>query len=382
MKNYLLNFVIIAFVTLFLTSCSDDDDTVSNVVTPPDTYNFVDASGNSTVSFTGQTARLNMAIQLSSGMKDNTKTKAQLTEMFKDGTGFADGVSNSTKQVRSKTFSTSSILGHSATVVTTFDGWIDDFFTNVKPNWSTTAANGTAGKLSDASRTVYINAKGQELNQLFTKGLIGGMAADQMINGYLASSKITQAVKDANDAGTPYKDGKNYTALAHYWDEGFGYLYGLESDAKNPALSGNGDVLLNKYLGKVDGGSQPGIAKVIYDAFVMGRAAIDAKNYTVMEAQAKIIKMHVSKVIAQKAYDYLNDYKKMKDAGKPAEAIHDLSEGYGFIMSLQATNDGSDKPYFTATEVSAMLAKIDNFWTVTTSDTDALAAQIKAKFGL
>ena len=72
-----------------------------------------------------------MAIQLSR-MKDNSKTKAQLTKMFKDGTGFADGVSNSTKQVRAKTFSTSSIL--SATVVTTFDGWIDDFFTNVKPN--------------------------------------------------------------------------------------------------------------------------------------------------------------------------------------------------------------------------------------------------------
>jgi len=384
MKHKFLPLIIfVAFSTLFITSCSDDDDTaVSNVVTPPDNYNFVDDSGNSTVSFVGQTARLNMAIQLSSGMKDNSKTKAQLTEMFKDGTGFADGVSNSTKQVRAKTFSTSSILGHSATVVTTFDGWIDDFFTNVKPNWSTTAANGTAGKLSDASRTVYINAKGQELNQLFTKGLIGGLAADQMINGYLASSKITASVKAANDAGTPYKDGKNYTALAHYWDEGFGYLYGLEADPKNPTLSGNGDVLLNKYLGKVDGSSQAGIAKIIYDAFVMGRAAIVAKNYTVMEAQAKIIKIHVSKIIAQKAYDYLNDYKKMTDAGKPAEAIHDLSEGYGFIMSLQATNDGSDKPYFTASEVNAMLAKLDNFWTVTTADTDALAAQIKAKFGL
>ena len=51
-------------------------------------------------------------------------------------------------------------------------------------------------------------------------------------------------------------------------------------------------------------------------------------------------------------------------------------------MSLQATNDGTDKPYFTASEVNAMLAKLDNFWTVTTADTDALAAQIKAKFGL
>ena len=84
--------------------------------------------------------------------------------------------------------------------------------------------------------------------------------------------------------------------MEHYWDEGFGYIYGLEADAKNPTLSGNGDVLVNKYLGKVDGSSQAGIGKIIYDAFVMGRAAIVAKNYTVMEAQAKIIKIHVSKL--------------------------------------------------------------------------------------
>ena len=43
--------IFVAFSTLFITSCSDDDDAAaSNVVTPPDNYNFVDASGNSTVS--------------------------------------------------------------------------------------------------------------------------------------------------------------------------------------------------------------------------------------------------------------------------------------------------------------------------------------------
>ncbi len=382
MKNKFIPIILSTFFTLFLISCSDDDDTVANVVTPPDNYNFVDASGNSTVSFTGQTARLKMAIDLYNGMKDNTMTKAKLTEMFKDGTGFTDATLNSSgKKVRSKTFSSSN--GHSATVVTTFDNWIDDFTTNVIPNWTTAAANGTAGKLSDAGgRTVYINAKGHELTQLFTKGLIGGMACDQIVNGYLAPVKITSSVKAANDAGTPYADGKNYTALAHYWDEGFGYLYGLEADAKSPTLSSNGDVLLNKYLGKVEGGSQAGIAKIIYDAFVMGRAAIVAKNYTVMEAQAKIIQVNISKVIAQKAHDYLTAYVSDKNAGKNADAIHSLSEGYGFIMSLQATNDGTGKPYFTATEVNAMLTKLDNFWTVTNSDCTDMASQIKTKFGL
>ena len=377
MKNKFLHIIsFIAFSFLFLTSCSDDDDVVSNVVTPPSNYTF-EKDGVSTVSFSGQTTRLKMAIELYNGMKDNTMTKAKLTEMFKDGTGFAGtDVSNSTKQVRSKTFSSSN--GHSATVVNAFDGWIDDFTGNVIPNWTTTAADGTAGKMTDSKRTVYINAKGHELTQLFTKGLIGGMALDQIVNGYLAPVKITDAAKAANDAGTPYKDGKNYTALAHYWDEGFGYLYGLEADYKNPTLADNGDVLLNKYTGKVDGSSHPGIAKKIYDAFVMGRAAIDAKNYTVMDAQAKIIKVELSKVILQKAADYLNGYVSKKADGNMADAIHALSEGYGFIMSLQATNDGTGKPYFSATEVNDMLTKLDNFWTVTDADCSSMATTILA----
>tara|TARA_B100000965_G_C19598258_1_gene761264 strand:+ start:1642 stop:2787 length:1146 start_codon:yes stop_codon:yes gene_type:complete len=377
MKNKFLPIIsFIAFSFLFLTSCSDDDDVVSNVVTPPSNYTF-EKDGVSTVSFSGQTTRLKMAIELYNGMKDNTMTKAKLTEMFKDGTGFAGAdVSNSTKQVRSKTFSSSN--GHSATVVNAFDGWIDDFTGNVIPNWTTTAADGTAGKMTDSKRTVYINAKGHELTQLFTKGLIGGMALDQIVNGYLAPVKITDAAKAANDAGTPYKDGKNYTALAHYWDEGFGYLYGLEADYKNPTLADNGDVLLNKYTGKVDGSSHPGIAKKIYDAFVMGRAAIDAKNYTVMDAQAKIIKVELSKVIMQKAADYLNGYVSKKADGNMADAIHALSEGYGFVMSLQATNDGTGKPYFSATEVNDMLTKLDNFWTVTDADCSSMATTILA----
>ena len=47
MKHKFLPLIIfVAFSILFITSCSDDDDTaVSNVVTPPDNYNFVDDSG-------------------------------------------------------------------------------------------------------------------------------------------------------------------------------------------------------------------------------------------------------------------------------------------------------------------------------------------------
>ena len=376
--KFLTLYLFIACVSLFLTSCSDDDDAVVDItVTPPSTYKF-ERNGKSTVSFSGQTSRLKMAGELYSGMKSSSSTKAGLNNMFNNGTGFSDATLDASgKKVGNKTFASSV---SSATVKPMFDAMITDFADNVIPNWSTTAADGTAGKMTDSKRTVYINAKGHELTQLFTKGLIGGMTMDQIVNGYLSAAKLdTGTNRSDNDAGT-LVSGKDYTQMEHYWDEGFGYLYGEEADVENPTL-GNG-VLLSKYAGKVDGSNSPGIGKIIYDAFKMGRAAIVAKNYAVRDAQAKIIQMHISKIIGYKAHDYLNDYVTKAAAGTPADAIHALSEGYGFIMSLQVTNDGTGKPYFTNAEVNTMLAKIENFWTVSSADCTAMANDIKAKMNL
>lgn len=376
--KFLPLYLFIACASLFLTSCSDDDDAVVDItVTPPSTYKF-ERNGKSTVSFSGQSSRLKMAGELYSGMKSSSSTKVGLNNMFNNGTGFSDSkLDASGKKVGNKTFASSVA---SATVKPMFDSMITDFADNVIPNWSTTAADGTAGKMTDSKRTVYINAKGHELTQLFTKGLIGGMTMDQIVNGYLSAAKLDTGTNRAdNDAGT-LVSGKDYTQMEHYWDEGFGYLYGEEADVENPTL-GNG-VLLSKYAGKVDGSNSPGIGKIIYDAFKMGRAAIVAKNYTVRDAQAKIIQMHISKIIGYKAHDYLNDYVTKAAAGTPADAIHALSEGYGFIMSLQVTNDGTGKPYFTNAEVNTMLAKIENFWTVSSADCTAMANDIKAKMNL
>ena len=376
--KFLPLYLFIACASLFLTSCSDDDDAVVDItVTPPSTYKF-ERNGKSTVSFSGQTSRLKMAGELYSGMKSSSSTKAGLNNMFNNGTGFSDATLDASgKKVGNKTFASSV---SSATVKPMFDAMITDFADNVIPNWSTTAADGTAGKMTDSKRTVYINAKGHELTQLFTKGLIGGMTMDQIVNGYLSAAKLdTGTNRSDNDAGT-LVSGKDYTQMEHYWDEGFGYLYGEEADVENPTL-GNG-VLLSKYAGKVDGSNSPGIGKIIYDAFKMGRAAIVAKNYTVRDAQAKIIQMHISKIIGYKAHDYLNDYVTKAAAGTPADAIHALSEGYGFIMSLQVTNDGTGKPYFTNAEVNTMLAKIENFWTVSSADCTSMANDIKAKMNL
>lgn len=376
----------ISCIFLFLSSCSNDgDDVVDNTVTPPSTYKF-ERDSKTTISYSGQTARLKMANELSSMMNSSTASQSGLDNMFNKGTGFTDTTLDATgKNVGGKTFA-SAIAA--STVKPKFNAWIVDFISNVKPKMSSVASNGSAGFIQDAGSTKkrYFNDKGHELNQLFTKGLIGGMAADQIVNGYLSPAKLNGAKAD-NDAGTMYAEGKNYTAMEHYWDEGFGYLYGLEADETSPTLGATGDVLLNKYAAKIEASNSPGIAKIIYDAFIMGRAAIVAKNYTVRDEQAKIIQIHISKIIGYKAIDYLNSYVDKAKAGVAgvewrADAFHALSEGYGFILSLQVTNDGTGKPYFTNSEVNAMLAKMSNFWTVSNADLTAMAAEIKTKMAL
>ncbi|GIR99430.1 MAG: hypothetical protein CM15mP102_02510 [Flavobacteriales bacterium] len=68
--------------------------------------------------------------------------------------------------------------------------------------------------------------------------------------------------------------------------------------------------------------------------------------------------------------------------GNTADAFHALSEGYGFIMSLQFTNDGNGTPYFSNSEVNAFLTSMDNFWTVENSTLESIRDEIKAKFGI
>ena len=258
----------------------------------------------------------------------------------------------------------------------------DSVTSNVFPNVANDASAGTPGTYTDpGGRTVIINAKGHEINQLFTKGLMGALICDQIIWGYLSSGKLDGGTNKAdNDAGT-LVDGKNYTQMEHYWDEGFGYLYGLDTDISNSSIEGQ-DVLVSKYLKKVDGSSLPGIAQEIYDAFKHGRAAIVAGAYDVRDKQAEIVKTKLSHVIGRKAADYLRSGAAKINDGKWADAHHALSEGWGFILSLQFTkNPDTGAPYFSNAEVNTMLSDIDDFWNVTPANLRSMASNIEIKFG-
>ena len=87
-----------------------------------------------------------------------------------------------------------------------------------------------------------------------------------------------------------------------------------------------------------------------------------------------------SGVVINKAIYYLDSAAK-KDA-LSADYFHALSEGYGFIFSLQFTKDASGDPYFTHAEVEAMLAKLEagnGFWDRTVDELEEMEAEIAAK---
>ena len=409
MKNLNLKpYIFILSSFILVTSCSKDDEveyitqTVTETVVVTETqtvtvevpvtqtvtveipysYEFARA-GKSTVSFSGQTARLNMADELYAALNTNTFTKAQMLEMFNDGTGFAgDGLNTSGKKMGNKT--AASPLA-SATVKPQFDAMISDFADNVIPNWATDASNGQAGVLTDATRTIHVNAKGHEIDQTFIKGIIGAMTLDQIVNNYITPYQLDAGTRTADNTSKTLSSGKDYTDMEHKWDEGFGYLYGQEADATRLDLgvapTGNGTTL-NKYFKKVNASSHPGMAVQVFDAFRRGRAYIVANQYDKRDQQAEIIKKELSKLIAQKAVDYINGYMSKIADGNTADAFHALSEGYGFVMSLQFTNDGTDTPYFSNSEVNAFLTSMDNFWTVENSTLEAIRDEVKAKAGI
>ena len=68
MKIKYYKLLLLALPILFI-SCSDDDDE-NNVVVAPNTYEFT-RDGASTVSFSGQTARLNMADEIYAALNTN-----------------------------------------------------------------------------------------------------------------------------------------------------------------------------------------------------------------------------------------------------------------------------------------------------------------------
>ena len=392
MKNIIYKSVFLS-LAIFSFSCdSDNDNSNTNTIVAPDSYEFT-RNGESSVSFSGQTTRLMQAEELYAELNSSEATETGLDLMFNGDSngsaGFSDASLNGTSKIIGSKTAASTLAG-SATTKARFDNMINDFATNVVPNWGSDAGVGQAGAIStpDGAKTYHLNAQGQEIDQLFFKGLIGAFTLDQIVNNYIHPNQLDSGTRiDDNDNDVLSGD-NNYTDMEHKWDEGFGYLYGLEGDnlASAGTTPSGGGSLLMKYFKKVndEGGYEPGIAQTVYDAFVMGRTAIVNKDYALRDQQAAIIKVELSKVIGYYAIHYMNDFVSKLEAGNVAGAHHSISEGWGFLLSLQFTNNGNDEPFMDKSTVESFLDnEMSDFHSMGTeifTASDGMIALVKQAF--
>ena len=375
-----------------LMACTETDPEPQIIETvAPATYSF-ERSGASSVSFGGQTTRIEMGGEFVSALKSTSETVASLNAKFAHTAGannFSDADLNaSSKSVRSKVAASTDFYASNTTDATAikadFDSWIEAQVTEVFPMWDMDASAGNAGQIQEAGggSIRYVSAKGIEYNQLINKGLIGALMVDQILNNYLSPAVLDAASNVADNDAESLNVGKNYTTMEHKWDEAFGYLYGKEADITVPTL--NNDSFLNKYLSRVEGDADfAGIAEEIYNAFKLGRAAIVAKDYTTRNVQAEILREKISEIVGIRAVYYLQQGKNNLPTDKGG-AFHDLSEGIGFIYSLQFTRmPNSTASYFTKAEVDEFMATLQNgngFWDLSSETLDEMSATIAAKF--
>ena len=395
MRNYYGGATLMLALSFGLWSCDEEAENPSIEV--PETYVF-EREGVSTVSFGGQTTRISMGEELLNALKDPIQTENSLLAMYNHQEGdldFSDDALNSSdKSLRSKTaasadyFSTNS--ADALSIKEDFDGWISAQAIEVFPSWETVATPGTSGQIADGESTRYVSAGGVEYNQIVNKGLIGGLMADQMLNNYLSTAVLDAGnnISD-NDAGLP-AEGKDYTTMEHKWDEAYGYLYGASADPADPNVTlGDDDSFLNKYLGRVEDDEDfAGIADEIYQAFKTGRAAIVSGDYDLRDNQASVIREAVSLVIGVRAVYYLENGSVALENQNFGGAFHDLSEGLGFVYSLQFTrNPETGGPYVSKAEVDGYLAEIlengnNGLWGVTPTTLSDIAEEIALRFGI
>ena len=346
---------------------NNNDDGGYNV---PDTYNFTDSEGNSTVSYTGQKQRLDMLSEMVTYMKtaNNVGTELDATtlkNMFaNNGYTWEDNnnldLNNTTKQLKNKCFELHR---------DDFEDWMDAIALasqSVLPG-----SNGQAGVVistTNPSKQYLFDENGFEHGQLIEKGLMGAVFYYQATSYYLSDSQIGNGV----DNSTPSDPdaGKFYTAMEHHWDEAFGY-FGVP---ENFPLTSS-DRFWGKYCNGRDGLLNTN--NRLMDAFLTGRAAISNNDMAEKEAQIAIIQGAWQDVCAGTAIHYLNGAK--ANISDDALRNHQLSEAYAFTWSL-LYNDGGN---FSASDVDTALDHLgDNFYNISVSDIDAAINHISSLAGL
>ena len=343
----------------------------SDLIDAPDTYSFT-RDGASTVSYSGQTERLDMLAAMKDYLKQGDAgeviSEQALLDMFENAGGDGGGhfTFTSEKQLKGKAFAPD------LDARLFEDIFADAAEASVAGSAGTVAEDGTAGLLTreNSGNTILVDARGREFTQLVEKGLMGSVFYNQIYNVYLTDDRIGPDVD--NDE---LVEGENYTPMEHHWDEAFGY-WGAPVDFSSnwPEERADEDRFWAHYSNGAD--DELGTNDAIMDAYIMGRTAIVNDDDAVKNAQRDVLYEQHELVAAATAVHYINDTLGHLDEGNIGEAFHTLSEAWAFVNALRY----SPRRAITLDQVDQIM-NVDfgadgNFWNVTTAGLNAAKATL------
>lgn len=383
MKKSHLLFLGAALSLPFFQSCSTDDPIE---VETPNTYSF-ERDGSSTVSYSGQTQRLNMMDELIAECKSGAEKEVEnelLLNMFNnENNPFSNTALNQTgddrKQIASKLFG----QGDGLTVVD--GGKTKNFFifllseiSNISKSYNKTATNGEAGVIESGTSKYLVNENGLELTQVLEKSLMGALMFHQSTNVYLGAEKLS--VDGQNLASE-----KNYTSLEHHIDEAYGYLeLPVNMDIFNTMGENKELRYWAKYVYERTGDIGFDLATELHTSFKNLRACAAAQfDYPEDEincsfdADIEAIKINWELMIAANVIHYLNSAKSnLTDQGKVS---HALSEGIGFLYALGYANNGNGRlNEYWILEIEATIGS--SLWEVTPTNLDKVKDKLAEIF--
>lgn len=378
-------FTALALGSLALGSCSSDDPIVVDV---PSTYSF-ERDGSSTVSYSGQTQRLDMLSELSSYAKSGTtevlSADRMINMLHNTDSPFDKEELNQTgdsrKQIASKLYGQGdgSTPVDGGTTEKYFEGLLTDLATLSNSNGEA-AENGKAGIVTSGTSSYLVDADGMELAQVLEKRLMGALLFHQGTNVYLGTEKLAVS-------NTELKEEKNYTSLEHHFDEAYGYFELPTDMAQFKGMGKNGELRFwGKYAYSRNGANSIGydVAVKIHEEFRTARACMAAQYDNPDEevdcsydASISAIKKEWELILAASVIHYFNEVK--EELSDQAKLSHALSEGWGFLESLAYANGGDSR--LSDADIESIKTIIGtNFWEVSPQNIDQAISTIVSKY--
>ena len=299
-------------------------------VNVPSTYFFEDENGNNTVSFLGQTQRMDMLSEMKGymtlGNQGATLEPNTLLSMYDNSyQGWTDqSLVGTNKQLKNKT-----AFGD-AVVTSRFEGWMTD---------AASASPNNSGSMLQSSSGLY-------WREIIEKGLMTACFANQITCKYLVEFEFSDNTVPVDPSG-----GKFYTEMEHDWDEAYGYF----TDAIDYPVNGT-DRFLGKSANQLE--NILGLATNISLAFRTGRAAVSAGDISLALTQRDLLITYIKQLVSAQAIRYLNSTLDANIGGGVAqeEINDDVTDALAYIYGIQFV---SLSPDLSSAEVESIVSQIE-----------------------